>query len=75
MSRFRYRTIFDADTSGGRGVMEAWAGPSSASPQWLLIDPNELERFERTYQPFPPLSPEITAHNETFLVQRPPGGG
>ena len=38
MSHLRYRTIFDADTSNGRGIIEAWAG-SDTSPAWLLIDP------------------------------------
>lgn len=68
MSRLRYRTIFDADTSNGRGVIDAWAG-SVPSPAWLLIDPNELRRFE-SYQPFPPLPAEISSRRESFLMRR-----
>ena len=71
MSRLSYRTVFDADTSDGRGIIEAWAGPKPAQgTQWLLIDPNELLRFEKTYQPFPPVPAEIAAHGEPYVVQR-----
>jgi hypothetical protein len=68
MSRLRYKTIFDADTSDGRTVIEAWAGPADGK-QWLLIDPAELKRFE-SYQPFPPLPPGIAARNERYLIER-----
>lgn len=68
MSLLRYRTIFDADTSDGRGIIDAWAGPKTTSA-WLLIDPNELRRFE-SYQPFPPLPPAISDRHAPFLVQR-----
>ena len=70
MTRLRYRTVFDADTSGNRGVIEAWAEPASDGNQWLLIDPIELERFYRTYQPFPPIPAEIQANREPYLVKR-----
>src|SRR5205085_8464004 len=53
MTRLRYRTVFDADTSGGRGVPEAWGVPEARGAR-VLVDPAELERFEKTYQPFPP---------------------
>ena len=70
MSRLTYRTIFDADTTDG-DVIKAWAGAApSQGHQWLLIDPMELERFQKTYQPFPPLSADITAHNSPYLIQR-----
>jgi hypothetical protein len=68
MSRLRYRTIFDADTSNGRGIIEAWVG-SDTAPAWLLIDPNELKRFE-SYQPFPPVPPSISQERQPFLVHR-----
>jgi hypothetical protein len=68
MSRLRYKTIFDADTSNGRGVIDAWAGPPDGK-QWLLIDPDELKRFE-SYQPFPPLPPEIAQRHDPYLIQR-----
>jgi hypothetical protein len=66
MSRLRYRTIFDAGTSGGRGVLDAWAGPEPRAG-WLVVDPNELKRFE-SYQPFPAIPPEIAEHREPFLI-------
>jgi hypothetical protein len=68
MSHLRYRTIFDADTSDGRGVIDAWAADAPASA-WLLVDPNELRRFE-SYQPFPPLPPEISDRREPYLIHR-----
>jgi hypothetical protein len=68
MTRLRYKTIFDADTSNARGVVDAWTGPPDGN-QWLLIDPEELKRFE-SYQPFPPLPPEIAKRHEPYLVER-----
>ena len=66
MSRLRYRTIFDADTGGGRGILDAWAGPAPRAG-WLVVDPNELKRFE-SYQPLPAIPPEIAEHREPFLI-------
>ena len=69
MSRLRYRTIFDADTSNGRGILDAWAGPPEERRNaWLWIDPEELKRFARTYQPCPSVPPEIAAHERAYLV-------
>jgi hypothetical protein len=71
MSILNYRTIFDADTSNGRSIVETWAGEKpKAATQWLLIDPNELRRFEKTYQPFPTLPADIQAHPESYIVER-----
>jgi len=71
MSLLSYRTIFDADTSNGRGILDAWAGPPNpASPQWLLIDPDELKRFARTYRPFPSVPPDIAKEEKPFLSRR-----
>jgi hypothetical protein len=71
MTRLRYRTIFDVDTTN-RGVIEAWAGPpQSRGGAWMLIDPDELERFEKTYQPLPPLPASVLMHDKVYLV--PPG--
>jgi hypothetical protein len=71
MSILSYRTIFDADTSNGRGIVEAWAGETpKAATQWLLIDPDELRRFEKTYQPFPPIPADIQVHREPNIVER-----
>ncbi len=53
MSRLRYRTVFDADTSGGRGVWEAWGVGRGRPGEWVAVAPDELERFHTYYQPFP----------------------
>lgn len=71
MSLLSYRTIFDVDTSRTRDIVEAWAGKMpEPERRWLLIDPTELERFERTYQPLPPLPAEIAAHREPYVMRR-----
>jgi hypothetical protein len=64
MSRLRYRTVFDADTSHGRGIKEAWGVGRGPPGEWVVVDPMELERFAQTYQPFPPPPPEWTARPE-----------
>ncbi|HEX5245128.1 MAG TPA: hypothetical protein VFW23_17850, partial [Tepidisphaeraceae bacterium] len=75
MSRLRYRTIFDADTSNGRGILDAWAGPpQDRRNAWLWIDPEELKRFARTYQPCPPVPAEVAAHDRAYLVGPPIAG-
>jgi hypothetical protein len=71
MSLLRYHTIFDADTSDGQDIIDAFAGPKpNGVRQWLLIDPTELARFEKTYQPFPPLPPQVAVHREPYLLAR-----
>jgi hypothetical protein len=43
-------------------VLEAWTQGWGRTPgERVLIEPNELERFERTYQPFPPIPPHWKA--------------
>jgi hypothetical protein len=50
MSRLHYRTVFDADTSHGRTLLDAWtADLKPGEPALIWIDPGELERFHRTY--------------------------
>jgi hypothetical protein len=65
-----YRTVFDV--KGDRGdLIEAFSGPKSPTGrQWLLISPDELQRFAKTYQPFPPVPPEIAAHQQPYLMER-----
>jgi hypothetical protein len=70
MSLLTYRTVFDVKVDRG-DLTEAFAGPKSpAARQWLLISPDELKRFARTYQPFPPVPPDIAAHQQPYLVAR-----
>jgi hypothetical protein len=57
MSRLRYRTVFDVDTSNGRPTIAAWMeGTKDLSDANVVVDPGELERFSRTYKgiPLPP---------------------
>lgn len=70
MSRLKYRTIFDVDASQDKGIIEAWAGPKPPGEQWLLIDPNELQRFGKTYYAIPPVPAEIRAHPLDYVVRR-----
>jgi hypothetical protein len=70
MARLRYKTVFDADTSGGKGLLEAWAGPAAnRGGAWLLIEPEELKRFARTYPPIPPVPPDIACEKKAFVVK------
>jgi hypothetical protein len=69
MKRLRYRTVFDIDDSNGKSFLDAAAGPPQPE-QVLVIDPNELRRFQETYPPFPKVPPEILAHDETYLLRR-----
>src|SRR5206468_1250247 len=55
MSRWHYRTVFDVDASDGQDIITAWQGSPLPPGGWRLIDPFELERFEKTAQPLPPL--------------------
>ena len=64
MKRLRYRTIFDAGTGGDRGVKEAWGVGAGPPGEWVLVDPAELRRYVRTYQPFPPPPPDWTTRPE-----------
>jgi len=69
MSKLKYRTVFDVDATNGQTLIDAYAGPQTPG-EWLVIDPDELERFERTYHPFPSVPPEIKARLLPFAVQR-----
>lgn len=70
MSLLVYRTVFDVKSARG-DLIQAFAGPNPPTgPQWLLISPDELQRFARTYQPFPPVPAEIIAHQQPYLIER-----
>jgi hypothetical protein len=71
MSLLAYKTIFDVDTSRTSNIIDAYAGqPATPGTQWLCIDPGELRRFEKTYQPFGTVDPEILAHDGPYLLRR-----
>ena len=48
-----------------RGIDAAWGVTAAREAgEWVLIDPQELQRLEQTYQPFPPLQAEWTSRPE-----------
>ncbi|HEX4792819.1 MAG TPA: glycosyltransferase family 39 protein [Humisphaera sp.] len=70
MSRLKYRTVFDVDTSNNRDVVDAWAGSKlEREGAWLVIDPGEFARFEKTYQPMTPLPASVLAHDQVYVVR------
>jgi hypothetical protein len=72
MLRLRYHTVFDLDTSDGRTLLEAYgvrAVRGVVPPgEYLLVDPGELERFEKTYQPLAPVPQTWKERKAYFLV-------
>jgi hypothetical protein len=69
MSRLRYRTVFDVDTSNNRNVIDSWAGSKSEREgAWLVIDPGELKRFEKTYQPMTALPGSVLGREQVYVV-------
>ena len=69
MRRLRYRTVFDVDTTAERDVIKAWTLPQGRGPtDWLLVNPEELLRFNRTYYDIPALPPEYRNQTEHFLL-------
>jgi hypothetical protein len=72
MRRLRYRTVFDVDTTKERDVIRAWTLPEGRGPgDWLLVDPEELRRFNRTYYDVPKLPPEYRDQDQHFLLPPP----
>ncbi|HEX4123253.1 MAG TPA: hypothetical protein VHY37_00895 [Tepidisphaeraceae bacterium] len=69
MSRLEYHTVFDLNTSKGRSLAEAYGAAGAAKRgDYLWVDPEELERFEKTYQPLPPIPPQWLSRREPFLI-------
>ena len=70
MRLLRYRTVFDVDTANHSDVIAAWVGDHAAgdAPVWVLVDPNELRRFARTYGNIPPLPPVYEDRREPFVL-------
>ena len=69
MSRLEYHTVFDVDTSAGRSLAEAYgADRAEKKGAYLWIDPGELQRFENTYQPLPPIPPAWADQRQRSLI-------
>jgi hypothetical protein len=72
MRRLRYRTVFDVDTTTEKDVIKSWTLPQGRGPNdWLLVNPEELHRFNRTYFDIPPLPPQYKDRTEHFLIPPP----
>ena len=53
MTRVHYRTPFDVPDGPETDVFRAYGANSRNSHTWTRVDPEELIRFNNTYQPFP----------------------
>jgi hypothetical protein len=71
-SRLHYRTVFDVDTSDGHSTIDAWlAGLGEVGQDdVIVVDPNEISRFHRTYWQLPELPPELAGRREPFIFAR-----
>lgn len=69
MRRLRYRTVFDVDTSGGAGVIEAWRGKGWAPGELVIVEPGELGRFSATYYGIPPLPEPMRDRGAAFVLE------
>lgn len=72
MSRLHYRTVFDVDVAEGQTIIDAWrAGTESLpAPVAEVIDPQELNRFARTYFGIPAPPPDIAARSSAYVHWR-----
>lgn len=70
--RLTYRTVFDLDTAAGRPLLDVFdpKGTRHDGRTWLLVDPGELERYARTYQPFPEI-PEAWRRTPQWQARLP----
>lgn len=74
MTRLKYRTVFDVDARAGASAIDAWRGPGLHPPdEWLLVDAEELRRFEKTYRGIPAPPPELEGKTQAILIR--PGEG
>jgi hypothetical protein len=69
MKAMRYRTVFDVDTTGSADVVETWRGKGGErSREWLLIDPEELRRFAKTYWAVPAPPENLKDRKQSLLI-------
>ena len=69
--KLRYRTVFDVDVKPGETVVQAWLGDSVDPAAYVVVDPNELDRFSRTYFGIPPLPPDLSGPRDRSFVMPP----
>jgi len=72
MSRLHYRTVFDVDVAEGQSIVDAWRAGSESLPAPVaeVIDPQELNRFARTYFGIPAPPPDIAARSSAYVHWR-----
>jgi hypothetical protein len=75
MSRLRYRTVFDVDSSdGSQSIVQDWLAGSDApiANRLIVIDPAELKRLSRTYYGLPGLSAQelaaLSARPDVYVI-------
>jgi hypothetical protein len=69
MRAMRYRTVFDVDTTGSTDIIETWRGKGTdRAREWLLIDPEELRRFSKTYWAVPAPPENLKDRKQSLLV-------
>ena len=61
MSRLRYRTVFDVNVKPGQSIIDAWIGNKPPDDAIVVVDPNELRRFSRTYWMIPMVPGDATS--------------
>jgi hypothetical protein len=59
MSRLQYRTPFDVTGGPTTDLLSAYGVERRGPNDWLLLSPEELQRFEATYAQFPKLPGEL----------------
>lgn len=68
MSRLRYRTVFDVNAKPGDSLIDAWAGSSVPAGANLIVVPSELNRLADHYSNLPPLTDEMKAQKQPYLL-------
>jgi hypothetical protein len=67
MSRITYRSVFDVRSD--KSFKEAWLGDNVPADAIIVVDPNELARFEKTYRNLPAMPEAWRGRNEMFVVR------
>jgi hypothetical protein len=69
-SRLRYRTPFDVREGPEVTVFQVYGVDSRDGRTWVRVDPDELDRFDQTYQPFPTI-PEGVRRSPAWRAKPP----
>jgi hypothetical protein len=69
VARLRYRTVFDV--ADGANAIDAWLGGTHQPGEFVLVDPNELLRFRRTYLGLPEVPRDVATAPRPYLLNDP----